>query len=420
MSKIYKKPPYCKGNDDHQKYLSRIRKTLYYGRLPKNDVLSLPVTELAVEIFSEAQKGKSLDRLHCNTAAQISRNACVSPCSFILAMIYLERLKTCNVEYLERTSPSDLFLISLMVSSKYLFDDGESDEVFMDEWAASAGMTCKELIRLEKDFLNAIDWKIFVNQLSFWKKLHEIETKLAKKEGTNRGHFTYTEIQTLSSTIEVQNIVQCLVCISMILAATYTAGLLTLVGSVYLASQIPGSSLYRKPIEDTTLVPVTYHKYDKEILTEKYCNDTNIESQKSNGWQSSVIKVFKASILLASIKTSNCNSTESTEEVRENTKITDTCQQVTWDWWNIPIMTWLSRSSEYINALELPTLKNYLYYLENKAVNSKYIYLEDHIHKATKTRIQDQIECSWHAEWTDSIKKYNYYYLLPYLQNIKS
>lgn len=43
-----------------------------------------------------------------------------------------------------------------MVSSKFLYDDGEEDEVFMDEWAASGGVTLKELIWLEKDFLNAI------------------------------------------------------------------------------------------------------------------------------------------------------------------------------------------------------------------------------------------------------------------------
>lgn len=43
-----------------------------------------------------------------------------------------------------------------MVSSKFLFDDGEADEVFMDEWAASSEMTSKELISLEKDFLKAI------------------------------------------------------------------------------------------------------------------------------------------------------------------------------------------------------------------------------------------------------------------------
>lgn len=43
-----------------------------------------------------------------------------------------------------------------MVSSKYIFDDGEADEVFMDEWAACSEMTYKELGKLERDFLAAI------------------------------------------------------------------------------------------------------------------------------------------------------------------------------------------------------------------------------------------------------------------------
>lgn len=43
-----------------------------------------------------------------------------------------------------------------MVSSKFLFDDGESDEVFIDEWAASANISVKELVQLERNFLKAI------------------------------------------------------------------------------------------------------------------------------------------------------------------------------------------------------------------------------------------------------------------------
>lgn len=425
MSKIYKKPPHCKGIDDHQKYLSRITKTLYYGKLPKNDMLSLPVTELAVELFSEAQKGKSLDRLHCNTAAQISRNACVSPCSLVLAMLYLDRLKKCNMEYLERTAPSDLFLVSLMVSSKFIFDDGETDEVFMDEWAASAGMTSRELILLERDFLKAIDWEIYVNKLTFWKKLGEIEAKLAKKEGKARGHFTYIELQTLADTIDIHNIVQCVVAVSVILAATYTAGLLTLLGSVFLASHVPGTSLYQKRMENCNILPIEYEEKveEDELHTLPPSNETKTEQPRKcyNIWNLNALKVLKASILLASIKTGVVsNFSKPSSEIQSDNIINDVgYQDMSWDWWNIPVMNWLSQTSEYIENFQLPVIQNYLYYLETKVSNEKYIYLEDHIHKATKTRIQDQLEGSWHAEWTDTIK-YNYYNILPYLQNIKA
>lgn len=43
-----------------------------------------------------------------------------------------------------------------MISSKYLHDDGEEDEVFADEWARSGDLTVPELCQLEKEFLNAI------------------------------------------------------------------------------------------------------------------------------------------------------------------------------------------------------------------------------------------------------------------------
>lgn len=43
-----------------------------------------------------------------------------------------------------------------MISSKFLHDDGEEDEVFMDEWAQSGDISVWELCQLEKEFLGAI------------------------------------------------------------------------------------------------------------------------------------------------------------------------------------------------------------------------------------------------------------------------
>lgn len=53
-----------------------------------------------------------------------------------------------------------------MISSKFLHDDGEEDEVFIDEWASSGGISIKHLIQLEKEFLQAI--------VSFIKKLYQL------------------------------------------------------------------------------------------------------------------------------------------------------------------------------------------------------------------------------------------------------
>ena len=71
------------------------------------------VLELAAEIFSQANKF-SLNRLDIEKAAYYTRNGCVSPSLLVLALLYLERLKTCNPKYLTKVSPTELFLISLV------------------------------------------------------------------------------------------------------------------------------------------------------------------------------------------------------------------------------------------------------------------------------------------------------------------
>merc|ERR1712018_1055532 len=93
------------------------------------------------------------------------------PNSLVLALLYLERLRRHNPDYLTTVSSADLFLVSLMVASKFLHDDGEEDEVFNDEWASSGGIDTKELNRLEVKFLAAMDWRIFVDDRSPWADL---------------------------------------------------------------------------------------------------------------------------------------------------------------------------------------------------------------------------------------------------------
>ena len=43
-----------------------------------------------------------------------------------------------------------------LVASKYLYDDGEEDEVFNDEWATSAAVSLADLNQAEREFLVAI------------------------------------------------------------------------------------------------------------------------------------------------------------------------------------------------------------------------------------------------------------------------
>lgn len=43
-----------------------------------------------------------------------------------------------------------------MVASKYLYDEGEEEEVFNDEWGAAGKLDVKTVNILEMNFLNAI------------------------------------------------------------------------------------------------------------------------------------------------------------------------------------------------------------------------------------------------------------------------
>eukprot|EP00064_Thunnus_orientalis_P023101 superscaffoldBa00008414_g23329 len=125
----------------HQKLTERVRKRLYYG-LDKDvslDALSCPVTDIAVEIFQKSAPSP-IRKLHKKYAAHVAREACISPCAMMLALVYIERLRHRNPEYLQKISSSDLFLISMMVASKYLYDEGEEEEVFNDDIAERQGM----------------------------------------------------------------------------------------------------------------------------------------------------------------------------------------------------------------------------------------------------------------------------------------
>lgn len=226
-----------------------------------------------------------------------------------------------------------------------------------------------------------------------------METVLAFKEGYARGHYTYTELETLAATIEIHNLIQCLVAISVILAATYTAGLLTICGSIFLASQVPGTSLHTRSLDYKGRVELPKIAPTETDLS---CNYT---MRKVNA-----VNILKTSILLASIKT---NMT------KEYVGSKGEAQFITWDYWNVPIMNWLSKSSEIVTSytIDLP-IKLYTYFPEISMANVKQIELEDQIHKATKTRIQDQMESTWHVEWISSIEVGMFFQKV--INNIKS
>jgi len=44
---------------------------------------------LAAELFTEVKSDHTLEKLDVEEASRISRNACVSPCSLVLALLYI-------------------------------------------------------------------------------------------------------------------------------------------------------------------------------------------------------------------------------------------------------------------------------------------------------------------------------------------
>ncbi|KAK6484857.1 protein CNPPD1 isoform X1 [Huso huso] len=179
----------------HQKLTERVRKRLYYG-LDADctlDALSGPVTDIAVELLHKSAPSP-IRKLHKKYAAHVAREACISPCAMMLALVYIERLRHRNPEYLQQISSSDLFLISMMVASKYLYDEGEEEEVFNDEWGAAGKLDVHTVNSLEMNFLKAIDWSLYADPSEFFEILIRLETCIAEKQGLKRGWFTYTDL----------------------------------------------------------------------------------------------------------------------------------------------------------------------------------------------------------------------------------
>ncbi|BES89712.1 Cyclin [Nesidiocoris tenuis] len=246
---------------NHDQFVGRIVKTLHYGeKMPSLERLSLPVTELAVELYSEAATRKTLERLRLDEASEINRNACMSPCSFVLALIYLERLKSLNPAYVEKVSPSELFLISMMIATKFLNDSGEEDDVLNSEWANSSGLTLKDVNNLEKEFLNAIDWNVYIDSSNFWTKFGQLERTVAYREGKKNGWFSYTDLEVLldNEYVNCLMVAQSLVTVSAVCLASYMAGMLAVIGSTMVATQVATActNLLKHPLSSSAILNV--------------------------------------------------------------------------------------------------------------------------------------------------------------------
>ena len=75
-------------------------------------LISLNNVGMSVEKFSEICRQDGLEKLDTRYASSVCYDACVTPCSLIVALLYLDRLRTQNPDYLANTSPSQVFLVA--------------------------------------------------------------------------------------------------------------------------------------------------------------------------------------------------------------------------------------------------------------------------------------------------------------------
>lgn len=176
----------------------RLKKTLYHGGKSEcmGAVSSAALADLAVSVYIAAAPSPKR-KLRPGYIGSISNRLAVNPCTMMLGILYCERMRQINPDYLSKISSSDLFIVSLVVASKFLNDEGEDDEIFNDEWAEAGGLAVSTVNRLERDFLSAMKWKAYVSPKEFLTFCNKLETSIALKHGLDRGWFSYTDLTNL-------------------------------------------------------------------------------------------------------------------------------------------------------------------------------------------------------------------------------
>lgn len=132
-----------------------------------------------------------------------------------------------------------------MVATK--FYSGHDDEAPYVNWAEC--INGENLLEMELAFLNAINWNIYVSRAEFFEKVTSLEIVLARQQGIKRGFFTYSEMNSVMPSVDdVTQLIQTVI----VLGFSYTVFVATMVATVFLVSQIPGTCLH-KPTQSTLI-----------------------------------------------------------------------------------------------------------------------------------------------------------------------
>lgn len=111
---------------NHQEFLKRIKKSLYYGPSNPDRMTSMPLATHVSKVYSETHRNYSLNNLDLDTISKIRQQ---TPCNLILALIYLERLNALDPQFVKLVSPSELFLVILVSSMTFKWNQAISETV---------------------------------------------------------------------------------------------------------------------------------------------------------------------------------------------------------------------------------------------------------------------------------------------------
>lgn len=148
---------------------------------------------------------------------------------------------------------------------------------------------------------------MLVQQQDFWEKLQRLEKDVAYREVQKRGWCSYTELNCLLNSVQLIAIAQTLINVSSICLATYTVGLVTLVGSTLIAhfvaqSYLPGPSLspgqpanLQTNFMSTDLIDVSMNTQSQKIndnlsisgslIRDKISTEIDNDDNDIDGWQ---------------------------------------------------------------------------------------------------------------------------------------
>ncbi|XGW04012.1 hypothetical protein V3C99_015280 [Haemonchus contortus] len=209
---------------DFRRVRRRIRRTLCYGsKQPQN--LNLPLSELVVDYFN---KRSPFDYMSPETSASISGRGYADPCTLVVAIVYLDRLRVNNKVWFESSDPTDLYLPALVLASKFLHDSDTYDRASNAEWSEAANISTQHLNQLEWEFLQKLNWNVMVDQDEFNRWLDFFEYWVANDFLTKNGFCTYNEVAQLSSTLPLLPMLQSLISCFSLITLVYTFSVVSL------------------------------------------------------------------------------------------------------------------------------------------------------------------------------------------------